>query len=184
MDQVDEDILRCLKDMGVYSIAFGVESGNQIILDNVHKGTTIAQIKKAYYLAKKFGFETWAFFMIGLWGETEQTIKNTIKFAKKLNPDVAKFHILKPFPGTEIFYQLKEANLITEFDYSKYGIHTKPVHRLPTLSEDDLINWSKIAYKKFYLRPSKIFSHILRIKSIDRFKLNVKTGIDLLKSVR
>jgi radical SAM superfamily enzyme YgiQ (UPF0313 family) len=184
VDQVDEDILKWLKEMGVYSLAFGVESGDQAILNNIEKGTTLAQIKKAYSMAKKLKFETWGFFMIGLPGDNKETITSTINFAKKLNPDIAKFHILKPFPGTKAFEQLKEKNLITEFDYSKYGIHTRPVHRLQTLSEDDLLYWSKKAYKEFYLRPSKVLSQMLRIKSIVRFKLNIKTGIALLKSMQ
>jgi len=183
-DQVDEDILRWLKQMGVYSLAFGVESGNQIILNNVKKGETLESIEKAYELSRKFGFETWGFFMIGLPGETEETVNNTIEFAKKLNPDVAKFHILKPFPGTEIFEELKEKGLITIFDYSKYGIHTRPVHRLPNMNEDDMMALAKKAYKEFYLRPSKIINHILRIKSIERLKLNFKTGVSILKAVR
>jgi len=183
VDQVDFEILKCLKDMGVYSLAFGVESGNQIILDNVKKGTTIKQIEQAYKWAKELGFETWGFFMIGLYGDTPETIKDTISFAKKINPDVAKFHILKPFPGTEIFKQLLKEGLITEKDYSKYGIHTKPVHRLPDLTEEDLLNWSKKAYKEFYLRPTKIVQHILRVKSFERMKLNLKTGVNLVKSI-
>jgi radical SAM superfamily enzyme YgiQ (UPF0313 family) len=184
VDQVDEDILRCLKDMGVYSMAFGVESGNQIILDNVKKGTKIEQIEKAYTLAKNLGFETWGFFMLGLPGETPETIRNTINFAKKINPDIAKFHILKPFPGTEVFNELKSQGLITNFNYSNYGIHTRPVHRLPQLSEDDLLNWSKIAYREFYLNPSKIFRQVLRLRSFERIKMNVKTATLLLKSMK
>jgi len=184
VDQVDEERLKCLKDMGVYSMAFGVESGNQGILNKVKKGATMEQVRKTYKLAKKLGFETWGFFMLGLYDETEETIKDTINFAKEIDPDVAKFHILKPFPGTEIFDQLNEKGLITEFDYSMYGIHTRPVHRLPTLSEDDLLEWSKKAYREFYLRPLKIINHILRMNSLERLKLNMKTGISLLNSMR
>jgi len=184
VDQVDEDILRWLKDMGTYSIAFGVESGNQQILNNVKKGTNLKQIKKAYAIAKRLGFETWGFFMLGLPGDDNKTIRETINFAKNLNPDIAKFHILKPFPGTEAFDELKERGLITEFDYSLYGIHTRPVHRLETLSEDDLLEWSKKAYKEFYLRPSKIIEQMWRIKSVERLKLNLKTGLSLLNSMR
>ena len=185
VDQVNEKILKCLKSMGVYSVAFGVESGNQTILNNVKKGISLEQIEKAYSLTKRIGFETWGFFMLGLPGETEKTIKDTINFAKKINPDIAKIHILKPFPGTEVFNQLMTAGMITEFDYSKYGIHTRPVHKLPDLSEDDLLRWLKKAYRMFYLRPFKIISQLLRtLKSWERFKLNIKVGFHVLKSMR
>lgn len=183
IDQVDEETLKCLKDMGVYSIAFGVESGNQVVLNNVKKGTTLGQIKTTFSLAKKFGFETWGFFILGLPGETEETIRDTINLAKKINPDIAKFHILKPYPGTEVFDQFTKEGLITERDYSKYGLHTRPVHRLPGLSGDDLFRWQKRAYREFYLRPYKLLGQILRMKSWNRIKLNLKAGLSVISSM-
>jgi len=183
-DQVDKEILKCLKDMGVYQVGFGVESGNQAVLNNAKRGLTLEQIEKAYSSAKQMGLETLGNFIFGLLNETEGTIKDTIKFAKEINPDIAKFHILKPFPGTEVFYQLREKGLMTEFDYSKYGINTRPVHRLPGLSEDDLIKWQKKAYREFYLRPSKIIKLLLRIKSWKRAKLVVESGFSIFKLLK
>ncbi len=183
VDQVDEEILKSLKDMGTYSVAFGVESGNQKILDRVEKGTNLAQIRAAFKLAKKVGLETWGFFMLGLPGEDRNTMRDTIEFAKELDPDVAKFHLLQPFPGTEAFEQLKKEGLITNYDYSQYGIHTRPVHRLPGISEDELLAIQKNAYRQFFLRPSKIIKHIIRMKSANRIKLNLGAGISIIKSI-
>lgn len=183
-DQVDKEILKCLKDMGVYQVGFAVESGNQAVLNNAKRGLTLEQIEKAYSLAKEIGLETLGNFIFGLPGETEETIKDTIKFTKELNPDIAKFHILKPFPGTEVFYQLRREGLMTEFDYSKYGINTRPVHRLPGLSEDDLIKGQKRAYREFYLRPSKIIKLLLRIKSWQRAKLLIESGFSIFKLLK
>lgn len=185
VDRVDEEILKCLKDMGVYSMAFGVESGNQDILNMAEKGTTLKQIEKAYEMAKRVGLETWGFFILGLVGENKKTIRDTIDFAKKINPDVAKFHVLKPFPGTKAFHQLKEQNLILSEDYTRYGIHTKPVHRLPDVTSDELEEYVKIAYREFYLRFFKIFNHLIRtFRSWDRFKLNVKTMLGVLRMMK
>jgi len=183
-DQVDKEILKCLKDMGVYQVGFAVESGNQDVLNNAKRGLTLEQIEKAYSLAKEIGLETLGNFIFGLPGETEETIKDTIKFTKELNPDIAKFHILKPFPGTEVFYQLRREGLMTEFDYSKYGINTRPVHRLPGLREDDLIKGQKRAYREFYLRPSKIIKLLLRIKSWQRAKLVIESGFSISKLLK
>ena len=183
VDFATEDVLKALKEMGTYSLAFGVESGNQHILDNVKKGTTIKQIEDAFKLAKKLKIETWAFFLLGLPGETKKSIEKTIDFAKKINPDVAKFHILKPFPGSEIFTELADKGLINSYDYDTYGIHTRPVHRLPNLSEDELLEMQKKAYRKFYLRPGKIIKHITRLNSITRIKLNFSPVISIIKNV-
>ncbi len=184
VDHVNEDILKALKEIGAYSLAFGVESGSQKILDNVKKGITLEQVEKTFKIAKNLGFELWGFFMIGLPGETPETVRATIDFAKKLDPDVAKFHILKPFPGSEVYRQFKEQGLLIEEDYTKYGIHTRPVHRLPDLSDEDLMQWTKTAYREFYLRPKKILAHIKRIKSWERLKLNASVGFKLLSFMK
>lgn len=183
VDQVSYDILKALREMGVYGIAFGVESGNQQILNNVKKGTTIKQIEDAFKLAKSIGFEIWGFFMFGLPGENKETINETIELAKRLDPDIAKFHILKPYPGTEIFYQLMKDGLITNANYSDYGIHTRPVHRLPDLSEDELLDLQKKAYREFYLRPKKVIKQILRLKTLTRINLNIKAAISILRAM-
>jgi radical SAM superfamily enzyme YgiQ (UPF0313 family) len=122
--------------------------------------------------------------MLGLPGDTSKTIRQTIKFAKELDPDVAKFHILKPYPGTEIFDLLSRQGLILDSDWTKYGIHTKPVHRLPGLSEDELMLLLKYAYRQFYLNPKKIVKEILRMRSYTRVKLNIQAGISILQMIR
>ena len=184
VDSVNEEVLQALKDMGTYSIAFGVESGNQEVLNDIKKGITLEQVETAFKIAKKIGLETWGFFMLGLPADTKETIKETIEFAKKLDPDIAKFHILKPYPGSEAFKQLSEKGLITESDLSKYGIHTKPVHKLSDVTEEELLAFQKQAYREFYLRPKKIVKQILRMKSMERIKLNIKAGLSILKVMK
>jgi len=183
IDFIDEEILNALKDMGTYSIAVGIESGSQRILDVIKKGISLKKIRERFSLIKKVGLESWGFFMIGLPEETPETILETIKFAIELDPDIAKFHILKPFPGTEVFAQLSSKGLITSTDYKDYGIHTKPAHRLEALSGDDLVRWQNKAYRMFYLRPGKIISQVLRLSTWNRIKLNTVTGFTLLRKV-
>jgi len=180
-DFIDEDILKALKDMGTYSIAIGVESGNQRVLDLCNKTIKLEQIKKAVLLMKKYRIETWAFFMFGLPGDDEETIQETIDFAKKLNPDIAKFHILKPYPGTEAFKYFKERRLIDTGNFDDYGIHAKPVHHLETVSADRIRALQDKAYKEFYFNLNKIISHILRLKSWNRLLLNLPIALGITK---
>lgn len=182
-DQVDEDILKVLKELGVLSVGFGVESGNQTILNNIKKGIKLDTIRKAFKLSKKYGFETWGFFMLGLPGETKETIRDTIDFAKELNPDFAKFLILKPYPGSEVFDQLYHERRILDFNYENYGTYAPPVHDLPGLPKEEILRLQKKALKEFYLRPSTIFKTILRMRSLTQIKLNIKSGIFILKSM-
>jgi len=179
-DFINHEILQALKDMGTYSIAIGVESGNQRILDSIQKGIRLEQIETAFKLAKEINLETWGFFLIGLPEEDAKTIGETVNFAIKLDPDIAKFHILKPFPKSIVYEQLKSKGLIIDENYIHYGIHTNPVHRLPTVSQDELLEWQQKAYRRFYMRPSKMLKEILRLKSWNRLKLNLTTGTSVL----
>lgn len=183
-DEVDEDLLRCLKGMGAYNIAFGIESGNQATLDKAKKGIRLEQIETAYNSAKKMDFETWGFFMLGLPGETEETLKDTLNFAKRIDPDIVKFNIFTPYPKTEAFEQLSREGLITDFDYSKYSVHSRPVHRLPGLSEDVLAKWQTKMYRDFYLKPNKVLKSLLKIRSFKRAKMNIQFVFSFYKYLR
>ena len=183
VDCVDREILEALKEMGTYSIAFGVESGSQETLDRIKKGIKLERIEKVFKMAREMGIETWAFFIIGLPGENAAKIKKTIEFAKKISPDIAKFHILKPFPGTEVYDELLKDNLILDRNFDNYGIHTSPVHKLKDLTVEEIRTWQKRAYRDFYLRPSILLRQARRLKSINRIKLNLAAGADLLKSI-
>lgn len=180
-DQVDIPILKALKDLGVYQLGFGCESGSQEILNNIKKGEKLDTIRNAYKMAREIGFETWAYFILGLPGETEETIKETMRFAKEIDADFPKFHILAPYPNSEVYNELKEKNLIDDFNYENYGIHTKPVHHLPSLSAEDIVRWQKKAYRSFYLRPKIIWKNIKRINSFTQLKLNFNSAMFILK---
>lgn len=173
-DSVDEEVLQALKDTGFKDLGFGVETGDEEILKSIKKNTTKDSMRRAFKMAKSFGFNTWGFFMIGLPGETQATIKKTIDFAIELDPDFAKFLILKPFPGSEVFKDLNERGAIKDYNYDNYGVYTAPVHELDGLSAKEMLKWQRWLYLKFYLRPKKIISHLLKIKSFTQLKANFK----------
>lgn len=173
-DSIDEEVLKVLKDTGFQDLGFGVEAGDEKILESIKKNITKDSMRRAFKMAKKFGFNTWGFFMIGLPGETKVTIKKTIDFAIELDPDFAKFLILKPFPGSEVFKNLNESGCVKDSNYDNYGVYTAPVHEFPGLSAKSMLRWQQWAYLRFYLRPKKIIAHLLKIKSFTQLKANLK----------
>jgi len=173
-DIIDQDVMDAFKSIGVKNVGFGVESADEEILKNVKKNIMPERVEKSVRLAKKNGFKTWAFFMIGLPGETESTIKKTIEFAKRLDPDFAKFLIFKPFPGSLIYDDLKKNGLIDDFNFDNYGVYTPPVHHLHNLTKADMLCWQKKAFREFYFKPQKIWKHIKRQKSISQLKLSLR----------
>lgn len=182
-DYIDEEIIKLLKEMGVYWIGIGVESGNQQTLDKVARGVKIEQIRTAFNLARKYGIETWGYFIIGFPNESREEIINTINFAKELNPTVAKFHILKPYPGTEIYNQFSVRKYIIDFDYANWGVHTKPVYFLPQLSKEEILFLQKKAYRMFFLKLNKVIQLILNIRSFNRLKSSIKLFIPFVKKI-
>jgi len=168
VNNVDQEIFYKLKKAGCHAVYFGVESGDQKILDRVKKGITLIQAKKAVKMAKKAGLETVTFFMLGLPGETKESIKKTINFAIELDSDYAKTTILTPYPGTPIFEEWDKKGHITTKDWSKYNFHSASrVYDHPNLSWDELEKAYKRFHRKFYFRPRYI---------INRFTKDIKTG--------
>lgn len=172
----DEELLGRMREAGCLRTAFGVESGNQEILDTViDKHLTLEEIRAAFKAAKSVGMETIGFFIIGLPGETEETIEETIRFACELDPLVANFSMATPFPGTEMReVVLKRGRLLAQ-DWEDYAFfEDKPTFEMDDLPAELVERKWKEAYRRFYLRPSRIARTLLR----------KKTWLDLPRTVR
>src|SRR5687767_6281702 len=106
VDYVDEEMLQLMAQAGCWFISWGIESGNEEILKRARKGAYPDKAERALRWAKKAGISNWGYFIIGLPGETEDTIQQTIEFAKKLPLDIALFHVAAPYPGTPFFFEV------------------------------------------------------------------------------
>lgn len=185
---VDEELLKKMKKAGCYIISYGVESGDQTILNNLKKDITIEQVKNAFRLTKEADILTVAYFMIGSPGDTEETIRKTIDFSKELDADFAQFSICTPFPGSELFDILSKRGVkIEDWDKASYVTSkskSKPLILTEKLSEEEVKKWYSKAYKEFYFRPRYLLKALLRMKSLDDIKINIngiKMLIDFLK---
>ena len=160
VDTVNPEILECLKSAGMSTLYCGIESGSQRVLDIMGKGITLKQAEDAIKAAKKVDINVLGSFILGYPGETAQEMDQTIDFSIKLDPDYSQFSILTPFPGTPIYYELKQKGLLGTEDWSKYTVL------------DSVVNYEKFgltkklverklskAYLKFYTRPKYLFKH-------------------------
>lgn len=156
---LDLETMKLMKQAGCRLIIPGYESGVQELLNNAKKGIRIEQSREYAKNAKKAGLLVHGCFMFGLPGETEETIRQTIEFAKELNPDTAQFFPLIPYPGTEAYEWAKKNNYLRVTDFSDWlddEGHHNTILDLPNLSSEDLVKWCDIARKEYYLRPSYI----------------------------
>src|SRR5690606_36875431 len=110
VDYVDEEMLNLMAQAGCWLISWGIESGNEAILKHARKGTNPNKAAESLTWARRAGIKNWGYFIIGLPGETEETIRETIDFAKKLPLDIALFHVAAPYPGTPFFFEVVENN--------------------------------------------------------------------------
>lgn len=163
VDRVSEPLLRKMKSAGCYRASVGVESGDQQILNRINKGATLEQIRAAFKMFKAAGMETLGFFMIALPGDTEETMRKTIDFAKELQPDIAKVSITVPFPGTPLYDEWEKAGLIKTKDWSKYGLHDpRGIYKHPNLGWDTIYKYQQMFFREVYLNPKYISRRLLR----------------------
>ncbi|MGD9405651.1 MAG: radical SAM protein [Anaerolineae bacterium] len=154
----DEQVLGAMKNAGCIRAAFGVESGNQDVLNTVvDKHLTLDQVRAAFQAARAVGMETIGFFIIGLPGETEATMDDTIRFACELDPVVANFSIATPFPGTEMYNTVKAQGRILAETWDDFVFFEgKARFEMPGLPAELVERKWKEAYRRFYLRPKRI----------------------------
>jgi len=184
-DYVDMDLLKTMKKAGCKKIAMGLESGSEKVLKYMNKRMNLDKSIEAVKMIKKAGIATGASFVLGHIGETRETIKQTIAFAKKLNPDTVAFFQASPYPGTEFYRMAKEAGYIREnaqwVDYAIVSDRSSVID-LPGLPAQEIHKWVKRAYSSFYFSPRYIFSRIKKINSWKSFIDNLK-GLKILFSI-
>ncbi len=141
-DAVNPELLRKMKAGGCSLIHYGVESGDQQVVDRINKRLELSRVEQAVRWTQEAGIEALAFFMFGLPGETWQQMKNTVSFANKLRPDYVSYHIFTPYPCTAAFEAVGEpAEPLFPSNSGEY-------------TAEELDHFVKQAMKDFYLRPT------------------------------
>lgn len=184
---VDYELMCLMKKAGCHMLRIGVETGVQELLDRMKKGVTLEQTEQMFSSTHKAGIDTHAHCMLGVPGETEETIKTTIKFVKKIDPTIATFGICTPYPGTELFEMVKnEYPAIgdgSQCDLSK--LHTVGFFNqyFTKLSSKYLESSIRKAYGEFYLRPRYILKWLYKIRSMNEFRRVVLAGTQVFEFI-
>ncbi len=178
----DEDLLRHLKEAGLKRLAFGVETGDEDILESIDKRVTHDQIRQAFKNAKKVGLETVGFFIIGLPGDTEATMEKTIQLACELDPLVANFSMMTPYPGTKVWEQVhRNGGQMLVKDWQDYVFFEgKARFELgETTAAAQEKKW-KEAYRRFYLRPHRIAMTLMRKSTWQHFPRTLRMALKIV----
>jgi len=184
---VPRKTLEVLKANGLRLLLVGYESGNQQILHNIKKGLLIETAKKFTKDCHELGIKIHGTFIVGLPGETRETIKETIAFAKEINPHTLQVSLAAPYPGTFLYKQAVEngwldidnAELIDE-----HGVQIAPLH-YPHLSHTEIFESVEVFYKQFYFRAPKIASIVGEmIRSPQMMKRRLREGVEFFQFLR
>jgi radical SAM superfamily enzyme YgiQ (UPF0313 family) len=182
VDYVDEEMLLLMGRAGCWLISWGIESGNEQILKHAHKGAYPDKAERALLWAKKAGIKNWGYFIIGLPGETEETIRETIDFSKNLPLDIALFHVAAPYPGTPFFFEVVENGWFRSGTrWEQVDMDKGTVLDYPELSAERLLYWQKRAWREWAFRPGPILTYIkMLLSDISTFKSALSVGVQHL----
>jgi anaerobic magnesium-protoporphyrin IX monomethyl ester cyclase len=161
VDFVDEEMLQLMAKSGCHFISWGLESGNKDILAHARKGVDPERARLALTAAKRAGIRNWGYFIIGLPGETVETIQQTIAFAKSLPLDIALFHIAAPHPGTPFFMEVAKNGWFRRgVRWEEVDMDESTVLDYPGLSAEQLEYWQKRAFREWAMRPGPIATYL------------------------
>jgi hopanoid biosynthesis associated radical SAM protein HpnJ len=180
--------LKIMKDNGLRLLLVGYESGDDQILLNIKKGLRTDIARRFTEDCRKLGIIIHGTFILGLPGETKETIEKTIRFAKEINPHTIQVSLAAPYPGTELYRQAVENGWLQENEASNLVSDTGVQLALisyPHLSKEDIYHSVEVFYKRFYFRPSKIWEIVREmLMSWDMMKRRLREGVEFFHFLR
>jgi len=172
VDTVDLDTLRMMKSSGCWLIEYGIESGSQKILNLMGKGITLEKAERAVKWTKQAGIKAKGNFIFGYVGETNETLKESLRYIRRSRLDFFQHTFFTPLPGTEDY---QRAEIYGEVNKSWDASNTFLINFIPTgLTRKDLLSASRKAFLAFYLNPILLLRMMSLVSSPMRFLLMLK----------
>jgi len=156
VDTINAEVLGWMKKAGCWIIAFGVESGNQEILDLMKKKATLDQARQAVRLAREAGIKSSIYLLMGLPWDTPKTLEDNVRFARELSPDFLEIFYTYPFPGTELHRIAIEKGLLKEGEVPM-DAYSHPAMGGLYMTREQLHKWRQKSLRRIYLQPSFIW---------------------------
>ena len=169
VDCLEKEMLKWMKRAGCWEVDFGIDSGNQKMLNNLNKQATLHDAVLGVKLVKDAGIEAKGNLIFGIPGETPEMIRESIEFVKKLDLDYLNCCIMCPIPNSNMFEMAKENGWIFDWNWDHYTAKTS-VMDIGSVSPEYLVKIQRQALKEFYIRPHFIFKRLRRLRSWDEFQ--------------
>jgi hopanoid biosynthesis associated radical SAM protein HpnJ len=186
---VPYETLKAMRDNGLRLLLVGYESGNDAILTNIKKGVKVDRARQFTKDCRDLGITIHGTFILGLPGETKETIEATIRFAKEINPHSLQVSIAAPYPGTALYRQAQENGWLAE-DEAESGLIDDhgvqgAVLQYPELSRTEIFDSVETFYKKFYFRAGKIAEMSAEMmRSPEMMRRRLREGVEFVSFLR
>ena len=184
---VPRETLKVLRDNGLRLLLVGYESGNQQILHNIKKGIRIEFARKFTKDCRELGITIHGTFIMGLPGETRETIEETIRYAREINPHTIQVSLAAPYPGTFLYKQALENGWLKDADaelVDEDGVQIAPIS-YPHLSHTEIFDSVEELYRRFYFRTTKIASIVGEmLASPQMMQRRLREGLEFLEFLR
>lgn len=177
VDCITDDVLKAMRAAGCSRIYYGIESGNREILQVLKKSTSLEMYRDVVHRTKQHGINTFGYFMVGNPYETEASIRQTIRLSLELDLDYAQFSKVTPMPATEMYtLLLKETGRDYWREHIENGVDEDIPRPLCDMTDAEIQRWTRLAYLRFYYRPTYMARALARIKSPEELARSVKTA--------
>jgi hopanoid biosynthesis associated radical SAM protein HpnJ len=184
---VPRDTLKIMRDNGLRLLLVGYESGNQQILHNIRKGMRIDVARRFTRDCHELGITIHGTFILGLPGETRETIEETIRFATEINPHTIQVSLAAPYPGTELYREALEHGWLDEEHaelVDTHGVQIAPLH-YPHLSHSEIFDSVEEFYRRFYFRAPKIAAIVSEmVRSPQMMARRLREGVEFFSFLR
>ncbi len=180
--------LKVMKDNGLRLLLVGFESGDDQILHNIKKGLRTDIARRFMSDCRQLGIVVHGTFILGLPGETRDTIQKTIKFAKEINPHTIQVSLAAPYPGTTLYKQAVDNGWLQENEAANLvndqGVQLAAIS-YPHLSKEEIFHSMEVFYKEFYFRPNKIWEIVREmLTSWDMMRRRLREGVEFFRFLR
>lgn len=186
-DRITNKLAYKMKKAGVFKVGMGIESGNLYIQKKIRKNLKLKDVERAITLFKKHKILVHGLFMLGLPGDNPDTMQDTVDFALKADPNIAIFNITIPFPGTDLYiYVEKNGRFLQDVEKGIFsGFYGGMVfYETEKTKKEDVINYYKMAHRKFYMKPRKIFDIVSGVRSWEELKWIIGSSLEIIRSVK